>query len=620
MNGSPGIAARRSRGTVMFAVLFLVVIASLSAASMLTATAAERRAAVRSVEDLELRLAMRSALTVVTADLARQRTGMLMGETPSTPDAVRLDRGEPDSDAPPSGLTVEFVPFADGRTLIPEAGRLDLNAAPIEALASLPGLPEGLASVIETRRRAEPFRSPVELISLLNDPERSGTASLDDPFAGAVLGESPAIMPEDDPGMRSSVRDLTDGGGRGGNGPRSAIDASDDDKGDGGRWLDLLTVYAADPTLSAGIADPERTGAPRVNINAPWSDRLERSLAEAAGDAVDDSVRTLFVDAPRLSSPGVLVGLLSGSGVPAERWGALLDAVTTTADPYRLGLVDLNHAPAGVLATLPGLGAEEAEAIVAARDRLDLAERRSVEWPMTQGIIDETQFRACVDFVSVRSLQWRFMLRASFEPETDDFLGFDPDDAMPELLPEADEFGVALEGDPEEDTGPSLLFEVVLDLAGDRPRIAYLRERTAYDLAIAVAAIPGMNPNTRDGVTDAGSGDGPQAAMPAEFGSGLTPASLDAASSPGSAGTDTGSISDPFASADDAGDFPGLGSLGDPGDEMDDQRVSSPAGRDSSTSRRGRGGGSAAGTNDAGRDNRIGRWAPRREGRDGGRR
>jgi hypothetical protein len=120
-----------------------VVIASLSAASMLTATAAERRAAVRSVEELELRLAVRSALSVYTAELARERDAMLAGETPATPKTLRLGRGEPDDDDPPPGITVEFVPFDDGRVLIPEAARLDINAAPISAIRAIPGLPQG---------------------------------------------------------------------------------------------------------------------------------------------------------------------------------------------------------------------------------------------------------------------------------------------------------------------------------------------------------------------------------------------------------------------------------------------------------------------------------------------
>ena len=178
----PACRGQRDRGTVMFAVLFLVVIASLSAASMLTATAAERRAVVRSVEELELRLAVRSALSVYTAELARQRGSMLAGDTPDAPETLRLTRGTPDDDNPPPGIVVELVPLTDGRLLVPEAARLDVNAAPIDAIARLPGIPEGFASAIDRRRRLKPIRSIAELRSLdVGDDAPNTTLGQDDP-------------------------------------------------------------------------------------------------------------------------------------------------------------------------------------------------------------------------------------------------------------------------------------------------------------------------------------------------------------------------------------------------------------------------------------------------------
>jgi hypothetical protein len=378
----------------------------------------------------------------------------------------------------------------------------------------------------------------------------------------------------------------------------------DDNSASGdGNWIDLLTVFSADPTVSAGSADPERTGMPCVNVNAPWSDRLERSLAEAAGDALDDSARTLFIDAPRLATPSVLLRLLVDNSVAPEDWSPLLDAITTTPDPFLLGLVDVNRAPAEVLATLPGLDSDSAEAIVSARDRLDLADRRSIDWPFTQGIIEQDQFFACVDFLTTRTLQWRFRIKASFEDETDDFVGFDPADAPADLLPESDEFGVAIEDEPEEDTGPVLIFDVVLDLAGDRPRIAYLRERTSYDLALAVMAIPGMNRGARDAQTNErdrresdlfGGVDAFEGGSSMGNAMGALDADLD------SMAGDEDSFGDPdgfFTLGDDeAGSFLG---------EDDDSEGGASEERVPST-------GSSSGGSGGGRDNRLGRWAPSR--------
>ncbi len=584
----------------MFAVLFLVVIASLSAAAMLTATAAERMASVRSVEDLELRLAVRSALTVMTADLARQRDDLLSGDSPSAPRAVRIDRGKPDDDTPPPGILVEFVPFADDRVLVPESARLDLNTAPIDAIASLPGLPDGLADAIDRGRRIAPFRSPVEVLGLVGSDQQSRFAdpplglpdrSLDSPTDSAFdIPSAGSSQVPTDTLNRSSV---------------ASMDASDPDDPGGNAWLDFLTVYSADPTVSTGSADSDRTGSPRVNVNAPWSDRIEQALLEAAGDSADESLRTLFVDAPMLRSPSVLVGLLAENGVPQEQWGALLDAITTTPDLYRLGLVDLNRAPAEVLAGLPGLDAASAESIVSARDRLDLNDRRSIDWPLSEGILDESQFRACVDSLTTRSLQWRFMLRASFEPEQDSFIGFDPDDTPADLLPQADEFGVAIEDDTDEDTGPSLLFEVVLDLAGDRPRIAYLRERTAYDLALAVAAIPGMNRNATEPRSEFESDEEFDVEpMGSEFATGATGTGIDAGF--GDADDNEfgfGDSGDFFSLGDDATDDAGLlGFDEQPTDAPPSEAV--PSGRSRTNSPASEGGG--------GRDTRLGRWAPSR--------
>jgi DNA uptake protein ComE-like DNA-binding protein len=369
----------RRRGTALFAVLFLVVVATLSAASMLTASAAERTAVVRSLDELELRMAIRSALAVATADLAQQRDAMLAGETPEAPGTLRIDRGE---DAP--GIVVEFVSTGDGRVLRPEAARLDLNSAPASALEALPGMPAGLADAIVRRREVAPLRSVADAVRLAQTlGEETGGAEDELPDAFEPAGAEPFRGAE--------TGDLPGGPGDGIVGDRGAADAGPGfgtpdgfdggvregllgGEGSGGAWTDLVTVYAADPQVACGAVDPDRLGAALVNVNAPWSDRLERSVEEATGgplggssggsSGAQDSVRTLFINAPRLDTMGALVGLLSNQGVPPEDWRGLLDALTTTPDPFRLGLVDVNTAPAAVLASLPGLDADAAEAIV----------------------------------------------------------------------------------------------------------------------------------------------------------------------------------------------------------------------------------------------------------------
>lgn len=497
------------RGVVMFAVLFLVIIAALSAATLLTATAAERSATVRSLDELELRAAIRSALAVAKADLTNQRDSMLRGELPEAPSSVRIDRGE---DAP--GIVVEFIEQS-GQTLIPEAGRLDLNFASADSLSTIPGLDESMIRAIESRRRTTPFRSPAELFTLDTDPDsESAIDGFDEnpTDENQPLDEPPPLatdQPQDAPINDAGETESNDPAGLGPDTPLDDGPLADEpftdepftdepftdqlftDETDSNSWLESLTVFAAEPQIMVGINNEELAAAPKVNINAPWSDRLEQSLAEATGEGMVETVRTLFIDAPRLTKPSELVTLLVEKAVPVDQWAALIDAITTTADPYRLGLVDLNSASTRILAALPGIGAESAEAIADARERIDAADRLSITWPLDEGILSQDEFLACVDLLSVRCFQWRFTIRASFEPEGDDFIGFDPDDSLPGLLPDADEFGVEIE-EPETETGPSIEFEVVIDLAGSEAKIAYLRERSAYGFAVAVASLPGF--------------------------------------------------------------------------------------------------------------------------------
>jgi hypothetical protein len=318
-----------------------------------------------------------------------------------------------------------------------------------------------------------------------------------------------------------------------------------------------------------------------------------------------------------------LVGLLSDQGVPPEDWRGLLDALTTTPDPFRLGLVDVNTAPAAVLASLPGLDADAAEAIVDARERLDIADRLSPVWLLDEGVVTDERFRECVDWLAVRCLQWRFTVRASFEEEDASFVGFDPGDALPELLPEADEFGVAIGDGDDGPAGPTLEFEVVMDLADPTPRIAYLRERTAYDLAVAVASLPGFVGDGPESETEGGEevplGDGgwPAESWPDESWADETWAEAPWDGGEGAGGAEN-AIGNDGAGSLRFGDPRGGASSGDGrgsrGPDAGGERgVSSPAGP-SSGRRGGSGGDRSSGSGPASSgDNRLGRWAPARD-------
>lgn len=418
------------RATVLFAVLFLVVAGALAASAMLESVSAERAAVVRELEALELRAGARSALAVYLAEIGAQRESLLDGATLELTERIVIDRGENQA-----SVVVRLIPFPDGRRTASESGRLGLNHAEAAALSAIPGLSAGLVDRIVEARRSAWFASPMDLLGL---------------EGGAALPEGP-----------------------------------DADEG----AIAMLTVFAFEPEIRQGLGAGEEDfrGAARVNINGPWSDAMERALAQSMGAETAKLASQLFIDAPRFERAGDLVRAFIRGALPREVWATLLDALTTNPDPFRGGVVDINRAPQEVLAALPGVGAARAQEMVSARDRLDEQARARITWPLDEGIIDDEAFASLVDAAVTRSLQWRVRFEVSFERNamTEGSFG-EPEDAF--ALPEADEFGVEIERETAA-RGMRLVYECVLDAADPRVRVAYLRERTGMDLAIDLARL-----------------------------------------------------------------------------------------------------------------------------------
>jgi len=442
------------RATVLFAVLFLVVLATLSAATMLGAADAERAAAVRGLDELELQAAARSALLVYAGEIGSQRDTLLDGGEPELPETIEISRGE--NRRP---IVVRLVPAGEGRTATPEAARLDLNLATAEMLASLPGVTPRQADDLVAARERGLFRSPNDAVGVIGSVDRTASDGFD---------------PAGDSGANSGTA----------SGFSAEPEAADP--------FESLTVYSADPQTQAGLGDEALAGEPRINLNGPWSDSTERAFEQRASEAVAATATSLFIEAPALEKPSDLARLLVEESVPIEDWPALLDTCTTVPDLYALGLVDLNRAPRAVLAALPGLDDAAASAIVSARERLGRADRKSVAWPLLEDIVSPETFLGFVDHVTTRSMQWRVTFRVSVAAEGEagtDPLAGDPFDV--DLVGEGDEFGVPLEESSFNETaaaGPGLVYEAVFDAAGRATRVAYLRERTAYEFVERLAA------------------------------------------------------------------------------------------------------------------------------------
>lgn len=129
------------------------------------------------------------------------------------------------------------------------------------------------------------------------------------------------------------------------------------------------------------------------------------------------------------------------SGIGGEELPELLDRFSASAADRTEGLINVNTAPVAILATVPGIDEPLAEAIVSARKVLTPERRRTLAWLFQDGVVDAARFKEIAPRLTTRSLQFRFWV-----------VGFG--------LP-SKRFRVA---------------EAVIDLAGPRPALMYLRD------------------------------------------------------------------------------------------------------------------------------------------------
>jgi len=100
---------------------------------------------------------------------------------------------------------------------------------------------------------------------------------------------------------------------------------------------------------------------------------------------------------------------LLGSPVTAEDLPVLMDRFSTrpaqqAAQPLP-GLININTAPARVLALLPGMGPDEVSAIVEGRLALDAETLKTTAWPVTAGLIPTSVFHQIAPYITTKSHQ-----------------------------------------------------------------------------------------------------------------------------------------------------------------------------------------------------------------------
>jgi DNA uptake protein ComE-like DNA-binding protein len=422
---------RTRRAFVLLAVLVIVPAALLVVTGLLVLAHAESAGAAAHARAIQSRARLWSGIQAVMTRLDEQRDEILAGRLPRLEDQYTVDES--------SGRrgVVRLLPAAgDGRRLVPEAGKLDVNAADADALAATGLVDAALAAaIIENRTGAigRPFRAAEELLSVPGITADLLYGPLD---ALAVEPAAPAGIAADAAGPR--------------------------------KLLDRLTVFAVEPAL-------QRDGKLRINLNVPWSEELARRVDDRFGDGAGEALRRIMAEGTTFARDADIVRTLRSFNVPPQNWPPYLDTFTTGSGEHLFGRIDLNTAHEEALRGIPGIDADLAARIVASRSQLTSEQRATPAWPVLLGIIPPEDFAALADRVTTRSWTYRLRLAAG-EVDAD----------------EADAPGGT--DLPMRDT---VACEVIIDLSSPRPRVAYLREVTL--LRAAAVFLASESPEEVDG-------------------------------------------------------------------------------------------------------------------------
>lgn len=442
------------RGVVLVLTLLVITIAALIGTTVLVASRAELGTTLRAAERTRSRALAWSGVQAAMAELAQQRDSLLDGFEPDlTPEAIVFDL--------PDGYQGVFRLVAigpDGELAVSENGKFDLNFVAEDVLAKIESIGPDLAREIVKRRESSPFMSTSDLLGI------RGVSY--DMFAGDAVAGSPFEADVMLPGASFGASGLDESGG---SLPLSHI----------------VTVHSFDPNIQAGIGrrSSDTRGDLRLNLNSEWTEDLGREAQKRFGPDGATAIKDIMQSEREFTTMGDVAQLLidisrmSRDSLTADDWRGALDAVTTTSDWYLPGRIDINHAPVEVLAALPGLDADKAEQIADLRQRLDEDTLQSPYWLIDQKIITLDEVVHIIDHITTRSMQWRIRVEAGIRVATE------PGEEA------TDEFGLVL--NDQNQLGQIVVYEAVIDVASQQPRVAYLRDVTQLALATTWATLGG---------------------------------------------------------------------------------------------------------------------------------
>jgi len=445
----------RRSGTVMVAVLVLVMLSALAAAVLLYRAQAEVTAATA---------AGRSQQAYAAAMAGLQRTMAILSASPADQGAwtdnpdLFASQWVCNDGANDWFFTIYAVDPLDPKVprngVTDEASKININTAGEDTLLALggmtPELVDGLMDYRDADANTRPQGAEQDYYDQLPHPYliKNGPLMTVEELllvkgftAPLVYGEdynlNGLLEPSEDDGDASFPPDNSDG---------------QLDRG----LLGAATTWSYERNVAAD-------GRPRINVNS-GGDLSAAGLSQHT----QDFIRLYRQEGNVFKHPAELLdlryrlkkdqdklkaGQWIESGVGAEELPQIVDRLTAQAGKLVFGKVNINTACAAVLAALPGFDEDLSEQIVATREQLDAAQKETIAWPYAQNVVSADTFKAIAPFITARS--WQFHVRC---------LAY---------------------GWP---CGQYRVVEAVIDMAGSSPRILYQRDLTRLGLPFAIDA------------------------------------------------------------------------------------------------------------------------------------
>lgn len=129
----------------------------------------------------------------------------------------------------------------------------------------------------------------------------------------------------------------------------------------------------------------------------------------------------------------------------------VFDSCTTIDEAYLPALINVNTASKEVLMVLPGMEESDAEAIISAREGLLADQLNTPAWLLNQGVLSLEKFQAVYPYITTRSWQYHFYV-----------IGY----SIP--------------------SGRYRVLEVIVDIAGETPRILMMRDLTRLGMPFKI--------------------------------------------------------------------------------------------------------------------------------------